>query len=119
MIQITPQMRILVAVEPGGFSVWRIDGSFNRRAGYRIRLALACSCSATGRRRALVVLVYDGQGLVVLRCLSSGRFQWWPKSATAAAKTLVAHQLHVLFSAGDPGSNPGGMPAWRAVTPVG
>lgn len=56
--------------------------------------------------------------------LSSGRFRWWPKCATAAdqaspgARTLAAHQLHVLLSAGDPEATQAA-PAWRPVAPSG
>jgi transposase len=50
--------------------------------------------------------------------LSSGRFRWWPKSAGAAAQALAAHQLHVLFSAGDPEATQAA-PAWRPVVPRG
>jgi hypothetical protein len=48
--------------------------------------------------------------------LSSGRFRWWPTSGTAAAKTLAAHQLHVLLSAGNPEATQAA-PAWRPVGP--
>ena len=49
--------------------------------------------------------------------LSSGRFHWWPASATKAAKTLAAHQLQVLFSGGNPEAAQSA-PAWRPVGPV-
>jgi len=48
--------------------------------------------------------------------LSSGRFRWWPTSTTAAAKMLAAHQLQVLFSAGNPEATQAA-PAWRPVGP--
>jgi len=48
--------------------------------------------------------------------LSSGRFRWWPTSGTAAAKTLAAHQLQVLLSAGNPEATQAA-PAWRPVGP--
>ncbi len=51
------------------------------------------------------VLVYDGQGFWLChKRLSSGKFRWWPTHATAAARTLAAHQLQVLLSAGNPRS---------------
>jgi transposase len=46
--------------------------------------------------------------------LSSGRFRWWPASDTAVAKTLAAHQLHVLLSAGNPDAVQAA-PTWRPV----
>jgi transposase len=61
---------------------------------------------------------YDGQGFWLLhKRLSSGRFRWWPASDTAAAKTLAAHQLHVLLSAGNP-ETVQAAPAWRPVGPA-
>ena len=120
MIQITPQMRILVAVEPADFRKG-IDG-LARVCKDVLRHDPFGGCVFVFRNRpatALKVLVYDGQGFWLChKRLSNGQFRWWPKSATAAAKTLAAHQLHVLFSAGDPEATQAA-PAWRAVTPVG
>lgn len=118
MLQITPQMKILVALEPADFRKG-IDG-----------LARLCQDSLghdpfTGvafvfRNRpatALKVLVYDGQGFWLChKRLSSGRFGWWPTQETAAVKPLAAHQLHVLLSAGNPeGAN--ALADWRPVGP--
>src|SRR5271163_4760877 len=104
MIQITPQMRILVAVEPADFRKG-IDGLAQvckdvlRHDPFGGWVFVFRNRPAT----ALKLLVYDGQGFWLChKRLSSGRFRWWPTCATAAAKTLAAHQLHVLFSAGDP-----------------
>jgi transposase len=119
MIQITPQMRVVVAVEPADFRKG-IDG-----------LARLCQEALshdpfTGwlfvfrnrRATAVKVLVYDGQGFwLCYKRLSSGRFRWWPTSRTAAAKTLAAHQLQVLLSAGNPGAAQAASP-WRPVGPV-
>ena len=119
MIQITPQMRVVVAVEPADFRKG-IDG-----------LARLCQEALshdpfTGwvfvfrnrRATAVKVLVYDGQGFwLCYKRLSSGRFRWWPTSRTAAAKTLVAHQLQVLLSAGNPEGTQAAGP-WRPVGPV-
>ena len=118
MIQITPQMRVLVAVEPADFRKG-IDG-------------LARLCKETlghdpfagwvfvfrnRRATAVKVLVYDGQGFWLChKRLSSGRFRWWPTSRTKAATTLAAHQLQVLLSAGDPEAARAALP-WRPVGP--
>lgn len=118
MLQITPQMKILVALEPADFRKG-IDG-----------LARLCQDSLgqdpfTGvvfvfRNRAATavkVLVYDGQGFwLCQKRLSNGRFGWWPTQETeAAAQVLVAHQLHVLLAAG----NPAGVNAPAAWRPIG
>lgn len=120
MIQVTPHMRILVALEPLDF-----------RAGID-RLARVCKevlredpfCGAVfvfrnRRGTAIKALVYDGQGFWLFqKRLSTGRFRWWPSrtSPTAAATALASHQLHVLLWAGDP-ARAQGAPAWRPVGP--
>lgn len=116
MIQITPQMRVLVAVEAVDFRRG-IDG-----------LAQACRTVLgedpfTGavfvfrnrQRTAVKVLVYDGQGFWLChKRLSAGRFGWWPSSGDAAAAALRAHELQVLLCGGDPSAT-GAAPVWRRV----
>jgi transposase len=95
MIQVTPQMRVLVAIEPADFRKG-IDG-----------LARVC-------RKAVKILVYDGQGFwLCQKRLSKGRFQWWPQSL-AATEAFQAHQLAVLLSGGNPAAARG-VPPWRRV----
>jgi transposase len=116
MIQITPQMRILLAVEPVDFRKG-IDGLVAL-----CRQKLQCDPMEgalfvfVGRRRtALKVLVYDGQGFwLCQKRLSEGRFQWWPPSSGAATCSLDAHQLQLLLWNGDPlAANTA--PLWRRV----
>ena len=124
MLQITPQMKILVAVAPVDFRKG-IDG-----------LSAVCKTllgqdpfSGTvfvfrnRRATAIKVLVYDGQGFwLCQKRLSEGRFRWWPAAKSAStdsvAATLVAHQLTVLLSAGNP-DRTAAAPEWRSVTPQG
>ena len=121
MIQITPQMRILVAVEPVDFRKG-IDG-IARICQETLRQDPFCGAVFVFRNRratALKVLVYDGQGFwLCYKRLSSGRFRWWPTGSrqTEAVKTLAAHQLQVLLSAGNPAIAQGA-PQWRPVGPV-
>ena len=80
MIQITPQMRILVAVEPVDFRKG-IDGLVQicRQQLHTDPLAGALFVFANRRRRALKILTYDGQGFwLCQKRLSQGRFGWWP-----------------------------------------
>jgi hypothetical protein len=52
--------------------------------------------------------------------LSSGKFRWWPAAGdaeNAASKTLAAHQLQVLLSAGNPEATQAA-PTWRSVEPA-
>jgi transposase len=118
VIQITPQMRILVAVEPADFRKG-IDG-----------LAQLCRAALQGdpfsgtlfvfRNRsgkAIKLLVYDGQGFwLCQKRLSKGRFRFWP--AGAKARALKAHELQVLVCAGDPEGTRAAAP-WRALNPGG
>ena len=117
MIQVTPQMRILVAVEPADFRKG-IDG-LARVCKEELKRDPFCGWVFVFRNRratAVKALVYDGQGFWLNhKRLSRGRFCWWPASPTAAAKTLEAHQLHVLLSAGDPEAAQV-PPAWRRVS---
>jgi transposase len=118
MIQITPQMRIVVAVEPADFrkgidGLARLCEEVLDQDPFRGWVFVFRNRKAT----ALKVLVYDGQGFWLChKRLSSGRFHWWPSSRSKAAKTLAAHQLHVLFQAGNPEAARAA-PTWRAVSP--
>ena len=103
MIQITPQMRILVAVEA-------VDGrkgidSLARLCQEKLQADRFSGCLFVFRSRrgtAIRILVYDGQGFwLAQKRLSKGRFRWWPASREVA-RTLEAHQLQVLLAAGDP-----------------
>jgi len=119
MIQMTPQMRFVVAVEPADFRRG-IDG-----LARLCQEALACDPMSgwvfvfrNRRATALKILVYDGQGYWLChKRLSRGHFSWWPASRTEAATTLAAHQLQVLLAAGNP-ERAQGAPFWRPVGPA-
>lgn len=113
MIQITPQMRILVAVEAVDFRRG-IDGL--ARVCREVLLADPFSgwlfVFRNRRQTALRILVYDGQGFwLAHKRLSGGRFRCWPSGATAAT-TLAAHQLQRLIVGGDPCAQDAA-PVWR------
>jgi transposase len=117
MLQITPQMRILVAVEPVDFRKG-IDGLVQlcRQSLGEDPLRGALFAFRNRRATAVKVLVYDGQGFWLChKRLSEGRFRWWPSGVNQAAKSLAAHQLQVLLSAGDPEATKAA-PAWRSVS---
>ena len=121
MIQVTPQMRVVVAIEPADFRKG-IDG-LARVCKETLKQDPFCGWVFVFRNRratALKALIYDGQGFWLChKRLSSGRFHWWPTSThqTEVAKTLAAHQLQVLLSAGNP-TGAEGAPAWRPVGPT-
>jgi transposase len=120
MIQVTPQMRILLAVEAVDFRKG-IDG-----------LAQVCreqldgdpfsGCLFVFRNRSgtgVKILVYDGRGFwLCQKRLSSGRFRFWPTSPSAASKRLEAHEVQVLLAGADP-AGAQGSPPWRRVDPPG
>jgi len=119
MIQITPQMRILVAVQPADFRKG-IDGlaQLCRAVLRQDPFSGAVFVFRNRRATSIKILVYDGQGFwLALKRLSRGKFRWWPVGVTGPAKTLEAHQLAVLLSAGNP-EGVQAAPAWRAVRPA-
>jgi transposase len=113
MIQLSPQMRLLVAVEPVDFRRG-IDG-----------LARVCSeelsvdpFSGTvfvfrnRRATAIKILVYDGQGFwLCQKRLSQGRFRYWPGRGKTQHE-LLTHELALLLAGGDP-ERANAAPQWR------
>ena len=116
MIQVTPQMRILLAVEPADFRKG-IDGLARlcREALSSDPFSGALFVFCNRRRTGVRILAYDGQGFwLCYKRLSSGRFRHWPARG-GEAQALEAHQLHVLLSGGDPEAARGA-PQWRRVS---
>jgi transposase len=115
MIQVTPHMRVLVAVEPVDFRRG-IDG-----LARMVREVLASDpfggavyLFRNRRGTAVKLLVYDGQGFwLCQKRLSTGRFRHWPEGGEAGA-TLEPHELTVLLSGGDFVAARGA-PVWRRV----
>ncbi len=118
MLAVTPQMKVLVAVEPADFRNG-IDGLVQvckQTLGHDPFTGVVF-CFRNRRATAIKVLVYDGQGFWLChKRLSKGRFHWWPTNRDTRTKRLAAHQLSVLFSAGDP-DRTAAAPDWRPVGP--
>ena len=122
MLQVTPHMKILVAIAPADFRRG-IDGLVQlcKDALGQDAFAGAVFVFRNRRATAIKVLVYDGQGFWLChKRLSMGRFAWWPSACDkdSRARVLAAHQLSVLFSAGNPDQT-GAAPDWRSVSPGG
>jgi len=120
MLQITPQMKILVAVAPADFRKG-IDGLVRlcKDSLGQDPFTGAVFVFRNRRGTAIKALVYDGQGFWLChKRLSTGRFVWWPSAPDkdTHARALAAHQLSVLFSAGNPDQT-GAAPDWRSVGP--
>jgi transposase len=115
LIQISPQVRILVAIES-------IDGRKGLDALAQLcREKLAADPFSgylfifrTRRGTAIRLLQFDGQGFwIATKRLSKGRFKWWP-TGNEPAKTLRAHQAQLLLAAGNPDTE--AAPVWRRVS---
>jgi transposase len=118
MIQITPQMRILLAVEPVDFRKG-IDGlvALCRQKLQSDPFEGALFVFSSRRRSALKILVYDGQGFwLCQKRLSEGRFGWWPRNSDQSTLMLDAHQLQLLLWNGNPIAAKAA-PMWRRITP--
>jgi transposase len=116
MIQITPQMRVLVAIEP-------VDGrkgidSLAQLCREKLAEEPFSGCVFVFRSRrgtAIRLLTYDGQGFWLLqKRLSKGRFLWWPE-ADRPAKRLESYEAQLLLAAGDV-SRVRAAPVWRRVS---
>ena len=115
MLQLTPQTRIFVAVEPTDFRLG-IDGL---SAVFRQHLAEdplsgAVYVFRNRARTSIRVLCHDGQGFwLCTKRLSQGRLNWWPTSALASCR-LSARELQILLWNGDP-TAAGMAEDWRQV----
>ena len=104
MIQITPQMRVLVAVDPVDFRKG-IDGlaSLCRSLLASDPFSGTVFVFRSRRGREIRILVFDGGGFWLChKRLSQGRFRWWPNREGAVSARLLAHELQVLICGGDP-----------------
>jgi transposase len=116
MIQVTPQMRMLLAVEPVDFRKG-IDGLA------RVCREVLKSDPFTGyvfifrnkRGSAIKILMYDGQGFwLCQKRLSKGRFIWWSAKDDTVIRRLAVHELQLLIWNGDPGAS-NVAPMWRKI----
>jgi transposase len=119
MIQITPQMRILLAVEPVDFRRG-IDGlaALCRQKLNQEPLSGAVFVFRSRRGTALKILVYDSQGFwLAQKRLSQGRYRWWPKGGEEPVLSLDAYQLQLLLWNSDP-TQAKVAPLWRRIAPA-
>jgi len=119
MIQITPQMRVLVAIDPVDFRSG-IDGLS------QVCRAVLSEDPMTGTMfvfrsraaKAIKLLVYDGQGFwLAQKRMSAGKFRYWPTAgdgASPASRLLLAHEFHALIWGGNP-SLAHAAPMWRRI----
>lgn len=120
MIQITPQMKILLAVEPVDFRKG-IDGlvALCRQQLQVDPLGGAVFVFRGRSGKALRCLSYDGQGFwLCQKRLSQGRFGWWPGKETPSPCRLEPAQLQLLLWNGDP-LRARTAPLWRPIAVAG
>ncbi len=87
MIQITPQMRVLVAIPPADFRRG-IDGLARLATSELSGDPFSGSVFVFRNRRAtsIKILVYDGQGFwLCQKRLSTGGFRFWPPRVSFAS----------------------------------
>ena len=115
VIQVAPQMRILVAIEAVDLRKG-IDG-LAQLCREKLGADPFSGCLFIFRSRratAIKVLAFDGQGFwMAQKRLSKGRFVWWP-TGKEATRDLQAHQAQLLFAAGNPET--AAAPVWRKVS---
>lgn len=104
MIQLVPQLRILLVLDPVDFRKG-IDGlvgvcrTLLEQDPFSGSLYVFRNRSGT----ALRLLCYDGQGFwLCTKRWSSGRLRWWPASPDARLSPLAAAELQVLLYNGQP-----------------
>jgi transposase len=114
MIQLIPQLRILLACKPIDFRNG-IDGLAAICKGELEENPFSGTLFVFRNRRgtALKLLCYDGLGFwLVTRRLSQGRIRWWPSTQDAVLHPIEAQQLSVLLYNGLP-EQAKFAPAWR------
>ncbi len=116
MIQLTPQTRILVAIDPVDFRKG-IDG-LARICRQRIKSDPFSGCVFVFRNKkktAFKIITYDGQGFwLCQKRLSTGTFQWWPDAGHSGVCPLAVHELQLLIWNGNP-QNAQVAPQWRKI----
>lgn len=117
MIQLVPQLKILLAYQPVDFRKG-IDSLVALCKGPLDQDPFSGTLFVFRNRSgtALKLLVYDGQGFwLCLKRFSQGRLHWWPQADTPL-HPLEAQQLSVLLYNGLPDQAHFAAP-WRKIAP--
>lgn len=103
MLQVTPQMKILISIKPADFRKG-IDGLAGLCRNQLMEDPMSGTLFIFRNRSAtaLRVLGYDGQGFwLYSKRLSTGRFRWWPKKPEDVIK-VDCKELQTLLWNGNP-----------------
>ena len=116
MIQLTPHMRILLAVAPVDFRR-RMDGLARvcREVLGSDPQGGAVFCFKSRGGTSVRLLSYDGQGFWLCeKRLSAGTFKWWPKVGQQGVAKMNVHELQLLLWNGNPDQTQAA-PMWRPI----
>ena len=114
MIQLIPQLKILLAINPVDFRNG-VDGlaALCQKVLAADPFSGALFVFKNRRGTALKMLCYDSRGFwLITRRFSQGRLRWWPADEQSSVHPLEAHQLSVLLYNGLP-DQAHFAPAWR------
>ena len=103
MIRITPQHRLLLAVQPVVFRKG-IDGlkAICRKALGANPFSGSVFVFSNRSRTSVKILVYDASGFwLCQKRFSKGRLAWWPESQTESV-TIRSSELLILLAQGNP-----------------
>lgn len=104
MLQIVPQMKILIAVESCDFrfGIDRFAALCREKLGQE-PYSGAAFVFRNRRGSAVKILIFDGVGYwLVHRRFSRGRLRWWPTKTDQPLTQLAAQQLQILLYQGSP-----------------
>ena len=104
MIQLVPQLKIFLAINPVDFRNG-VDGlaALCQKALAQDPFSGALFVFRNRRGTALKMLSYDSRGFwLITRRFSQGRIRWWPVDQHSPIHSLEAHQLAVLLYNGLP-----------------
>ena len=114
--KITPQHRLLLAVEPIDFRqvICGLKGLCQQKLS-RDPFSGTIFTFTNRSRTSLKLLVFDANGFwLAQKRFSQGQLAWWPVSCTSTV-SLRANELHILLAQGDPMK--ASIPKdWRCVT---
>lgn len=103
MLQITPQHRLLLAVEPVDFrkGICGLKALCKQRLSYDPFSGIIFAFT-NGARTSVKLLVYDASGFwLCQKRFSQGKLAWWPNDKNATV-SLRASELQILLAQGNP-----------------
>ncbi len=105
MVQLTPQTRIFLAVQPFDFRKG-IDGLAQvcRQFLHEDPFSGALFVFRNKTKTTLKILAYDGQGFwLIMKRLSQGKLHWWPTGENNTHR-MTHKELQILLWNGNPES---------------